>query len=174
MQPGCAVVYADNDELVMSHAHNILARTPGVLAVAGDLVNPDEILYDWRVQQVLNFHEPICLVIAMALHFFDAANARTITQQLAAGVPPGSYLIISVGQLNGEIAHQFTAEYDAGQLHHHTHADMTGFLDGLELIEPGITEARNWHAPVALAGRSHRDHIWAAVGRKPTISMARP
>jgi hypothetical protein len=36
------VVYVDNDEQVMSHAQNILARTPGVLAVAGELTHPGE------------------------------------------------------------------------------------------------------------------------------------
>ena len=40
MQPGAAVVYVDNDEQVMSHAQNILARTPGVRAAAGDLRFP--------------------------------------------------------------------------------------------------------------------------------------
>ena len=40
MQPGAAVVYVDNDEQVMSHAQNILARMPGVLAAAGDLRFP--------------------------------------------------------------------------------------------------------------------------------------
>jgi hypothetical protein len=49
-QPGSVVIYADNDELVMSHARNLLAPASGVLAVAGDLAHPDEILYDWRIR----------------------------------------------------------------------------------------------------------------------------
>jgi len=168
MHAGSTVVYVDNDQIVMSHAHNILARTPGVLAVAGDLQHPDEILYDWRVRQVLNFHQPIAVVLAMTLHFFDPGTARTISQQLAAGIPPGSYLIVSVGQLDGEIGQQFTAEYGAGQLHHHTRADLAAFLADLKLIEPGIVDARAWRAPVVLTDRFRRGHIWAAVGRKPT------
>ena len=59
IQPGAAVVYVDNDEMVMSHAQSLLARAPSVLAVAGDLSCPDEIIYDWRIRQVLNFHQPI-------------------------------------------------------------------------------------------------------------------
>ena len=92
MRSVSTVVYVDNDQIVMSHAQNILARTPGVLAVAGDLQHPDEILYDWRVRQVLNFHQPIAVVLAMTLHFFGPGTARAITQQLAAGIPPCSYL----------------------------------------------------------------------------------
>jgi hypothetical protein len=166
-QPGSVVVYADNDELVMSHARNILARTPGVLAVAGDITHPDEIMYDWRVRQAINFHEPVCLVVAMTLHFFDAATAPAITGQLIASVPPGSYLVVSVGQLEGEISQQFSAEYQAGNLHHHTREDIAGFLHGLQLTAPGVTEARAWRPPVKPAGEPRRGHVWAAVGRKP-------
>ena len=142
IRPGSVVAYADNDELVMSHARNLLARAPGVAAVAGDLARPDDILYDWRVRQVLDFRQPIAVVLAMTLHFFDAETARTICGRLIEGIAPGSYLVVSAGHLNGHIGQQFTAEYRAGHLHHHTQEDIAGFLAGLELIKPGITDAR--------------------------------
>jgi hypothetical protein len=165
-QPGATVAYVDNDELVMSHARSLLARSPGVLAVAGDLTHPDEILYDWRIRQAIDFHQPIAVVLTMSLHFFGSGTARAITSQLAAGLPPGSYLIVSAGQLDGEIAGEFTAEYAAGDLHHHTRDDLAGFLAGLNMIEPGITEARLWRPPVPVpADSTRRGRIWAAVAR---------
>jgi hypothetical protein len=167
VQPGSVVVYVDNDELVMSHAHNLLARAPGVVAVAGDLAHPDEILYDWRVRQVLDFRQPIAVVLTMSLHFFDAETARTICARLIDGIAPGSYLIVSAGHLDGQTGQQFTDQYQAGHLRHHTREDIAGFLAGLELIKPGITEARAWRAPVLLTGQPPRGHIWAAVARKP-------
>lgn len=166
VQPGSVMVYADNDELVMSHAHNLLARAPGVFAVAGDLAHPDEILYDWRVRQVLDFRQPIAVVLTMTLHFFDAETARSICARLIDEIAPGSYLIVSAGHLDGHTGQQFTAEYQAGHLHHHTREDMAGFLDGLKLMKPGITEARAWRAPVLLTGQPPQGHIWAAVARK--------
>ena len=84
-QPGATVAYVDNDELVMSHARSLLARSPGILAVAGDLTHPDEILYDWRIRQAIDFRQPIAVVLTMSLHFFDSGTARAITSQLAAG-----------------------------------------------------------------------------------------
>ena len=101
VQPGSVVVYADNDELVMSHAQNLLARAPGVVAVAGDLAHPDEILYDWRVRQALDFRQPIAVVLTMTLHFFDTDTARAICARLIDGIAPGSYLIVSAGYLDG-------------------------------------------------------------------------
>ena len=56
VQPEALVVYADNDEQVLTHAENILAKPPGVLPIAGDLSCPEELLYDWRVRQHLDFY----------------------------------------------------------------------------------------------------------------------
>jgi hypothetical protein len=172
IQPGAVVVYVDNDEQVMSHAQNILARTPGVLAVAGDLTHPDEILYDWRIREVLDFRQPMCVVLTMTLHFLSAGTAGSVTGRLIAGVPDGSYLIISVGHLDGRAGRQFTSQYNPADLHHHTRADVASFLAGLDLIDPGITDARDWHAPRVIASDSRRGHIWAAVGRKPAPADA--
>ena len=171
-QPGALVVYVDNDEQVMSHAQNVLARAPGVLAVAGDISHPDEILYDWRIRQMLDFRQPVCVVLAMTLHFFPADTARFITGRLINGIPAGSYLIISAGQLEGEAGEQMTRQYDAGHLHHHTRDEMAGFLVGLELIEPGVTEARAWRALALLPVHSRAGHVWAGVGRKPAAVTA--
>ena len=166
IQPGATVVYVDNDELVMSHAQSILARVPGVLAVAGDLAHPEEILYDWRIGQVADFRRPVCLVLTMILHFFDPAAARAITGRLIAGVADGSYLIVSVGHLDGRAGQQFTDRHGPGQLYHHTREQVAGFLADLQLAEPGITEARAWQAPAVIPVPARRGRIWAAVGRK--------
>jgi SAM-dependent methyltransferase len=78
-QPGAAVVYVDNDEQVMSHAQNILAQSPGVLAVAGDVAQPSEILFDWRIRQVLDFRQPVCVILAMTLHFMCATRRTAVS-----------------------------------------------------------------------------------------------
>jgi hypothetical protein len=170
IQPGAKTVYVDNDELVLSHAQNILEKTAGVLAVAGDLAYPDEILYDWRVRNTLSFHEPVCLILAMTLHFFDAGKARRIVAQLTSSIPDGSYVIVSTGQLKGEAATRFTREYQPEHTYHHTPADLTAIMDSLELAAPGITEARTWRRPAPVTDESRPGHIWAAVGRKASAT----
>jgi hypothetical protein len=174
IQPDATVIYVDNDQQVMTHAENVLAGTPGVLAIAGDITHPDEILFDQRIRQVLNYRQPVCVVLTMTLHFFDADTARLITGRLISGIPPGSYLIVSAGHLEGSTGTQFTRQYAAGHLHHHTRDDLAGFLAGLELADPGITEARAWRAPASLSARSRGGHVWAAVGGKPAIEGDQP
>ena len=166
VQSDAAVIYVDNDEQVLTHAQNILAKAEGVHTIAGDLSYPEEILYDWRIRQHLDFYLPICLVLAMTLHFFDAETARTLVGHYVAGLPYGSYFIVSVGQLEGEIGTEFSREYSAGRIFHHDQQKVASFLCGLEVVQPGLTEGRAWRTPALIRDNGRRGHIWAAVGRK--------
>ena len=166
VQPHARTVYVDNDELVLSHAQNILARSKDVLAVAGDLEHPDEILYDWRVRKFIDFFKPICVVSTMILHFYEAQTARKIMAQIMDHIPYGSYVILSVGQLDGDSGEEFTREYDAAPLYHHSQDEVASFLEGLEPVGPGVTEAYKWRAPAPSLDGPRRGHIWAAVGHK--------
>jgi hypothetical protein len=166
VQPAATVVYVDNDEQVVTHARSVLARSPGVLAVDGDAAYPDEILYDWRLREAVNFYRPVCIVLTMMLHFFDAERARWIVAQLIDGIPEGSYLIVSVGYLAGQAGKRLSSEYQPGHLHFHTRQQVAGFMDGLLLAEPGVTEAARWHAPAGQPDSARDGHVWAAVGKK--------
>ena len=166
VQPDARTIYVDNDELVLSHAQNILAKSKDVLAVAGNLEYPDEVLYDWRVRKFIDFFQPMCVVSTMTLHFYEAQAARKIMALVIDRIPYGSYVVLSVGQLEGAFGEEFTREYDAAPLYHHSQDDVASFLDGLELVGPGVTEAYKWRAPVAGPVSPQRGHIWAAVGRK--------
>jgi SAM-dependent methyltransferase len=174
VRPGAVVVYVDHDDQVLIHARGILARTPGVLAIDGDVGYPDEILYDWRIRDQINFYQPVCIVLTMILHFFPARTAQQIITQLSEGIPDGSYLIVSVGYLAGEAGNILTRDYQPAHVHHHTRHDVASFLSGLQLVPPGVTEARTWHAPAPRPDRSRAGHVWAAVGQKVTPVAALP
>jgi hypothetical protein len=81
-------------------------------------------------------------------------------------LPDGSYLIVSVGHVDGQAGEQFTAQYNPGHLHQHTRNDLVWFLNGLQIIEPGVTEARAWRPPGPVSRRDRGGRIWAAVGHK--------
>ena len=166
VQPDARTVYVDNDELVLSHAQNILAKSKDVLAVAGDLEYPDEVLHDWRIRKFIDFFQPMCVVSTMTLHFYEAQTARKIMALVIDRIPYGSYVVLSVGQLEGAFGEEFTRQYDAAPLYHHSQDDVASFLEGLEPVGPAVTEAYKWRAPVPSLDSPRRGHIWAAVGRK--------
>jgi S-adenosyl methyltransferase len=44
VDPDARVAYVDNDPIVISHARSLLAKDPGVIAVPGDMRDPESIL----------------------------------------------------------------------------------------------------------------------------------
>ena len=47
----------------------------------------------------------------MTLHFYEAQTARRIMVQVIDRIPYGSYVVLSIGQLEGHAGQEFTAEY---------------------------------------------------------------
>jgi O-methyltransferase involved in polyketide biosynthesis len=167
VHPDCRVVYADADPIVVAHARALL-QGPGVTAIRGDIAEPDAILAEVRAQRLVNLAEPTAIVLAMVLHFFDAATVSEIVTTFARAVPPGSYLVLSVGSGDEETGDALTREYQAGTLHNHSFKQIAAFVEDLELVPPGVTDAMAWipGSPSQPPPPQPGGRILAGVGRK--------
>ena len=143
--PQARVAYVDNDPVVISHARALLAKSPGVIAVPGDMRDPAGILRDAGLTALIDLAEPACVILCAVLHFVDAAAARDVAAAFARAVAPGSYLIISVGSGNRSEAEDFTSAYTAARVRIHSPDEVLGFFNGLVLVPPGVVAARSWH-----------------------------
>jgi SAM-dependent methyltransferase len=170
VQPAAQVAYIDNDAMVLSHARSLLAGDGGVTVLDGDLACPEEIFCDWRLRQAIDLTRPMCVVLTAMLHFFDADAAQRIVAEITDAIAPGSYLIVSVVQADGDLAERGTAGYQPARLHHHGPDALAGFLAGLDLIAPGITQGRAWRAPSFIPNETGA-HIWAAVAQKAGTTL---
>jgi O-methyltransferase involved in polyketide biosynthesis len=168
VHPDCRVVYVDADPVVLSHARALL-RGPGVTAIHGDLAKPSDILAELRARHLINLAEPTVVILTMVLHFFDAATAHDIVATFARAVTPGSYFVLSVGSGDEQTGDALAREYQAGTLYNHSLAQIAAFIEDLEPIPPGVTDAVAWvpgslgQPPPAQTG----GHILAGVARKP-------
>jgi O-methyltransferase involved in polyketide biosynthesis len=165
--PGAKVVYVDNDPMVISHARALLAKDSEVAVVPGDVRSPDAILADPELAGVIRLNDPVCVLLSGVLHFLDAAQARAVATAFTRAIAPGSYLLISVGTGQSEVATPFTAAYTAATLHIHAADEVMTFFEGLELVPPGLVPARGWVGgapPQQLAARQAT--FLAGVGRK--------
>ena len=99
-EPDARVAYVDNDPIVISHARSLLAKSPGVIAVPGDIRDPGHILADPGLTGLIDLAEPVCVIMSGVLHFADPATARDIAAAFVRAIAPRSYLIISVGSGN--------------------------------------------------------------------------
>jgi hypothetical protein len=168
IHPDSRVVYVDTDPIVMAHARALL-RGNGVTAIHGDMAKPDDILADIRAESPIDLCEPIVVILAMVLHFFDAAIASDIVATFVRAVTPGSYIVLSVGSGDTRTGGALAREYRAGTLHNHSLAQIAAFVEDLELIPPGLTDAMAWmpgspsqQQPPPQSG----GHILAGIARK--------
>lgn len=142
--PAAKVVYIDNDPMVIAHARALLATTQDVIVVPGDVRDPGAILTDPDLTRLINLAEPVCVLLSGVLHFIDAGQAHEVAGTFTRAIAPGSYVIISVGTGEDDVATPFRAAYTAASLYIHTPDEVKTFFDGLELVPPGLVPARGW------------------------------
>jgi hypothetical protein len=150
--PSTRVVYADNDPLVLAHARALLTSSPeGRTAyIAADLRDPDSILDSLTVREVLDFSQPIALMLVSILHFVpDEANPAEIIATLLGALPSGSYLAAShvTTEYNPEGIGRIGTAYrgsgipaqprDSGEF-----ARLA--FGGLDLVPPGVVLVSEW------------------------------
>jgi SAM-dependent methyltransferase len=164
--PGTRVVYADNDPVVLAHAR-VLLQGEGTAYVEADLRDTAGLLH--AAARTLDLDRPVGLVLTNILgHLPDLAEARRAVDELVAALAPGSHLVVADGRSDGggPLDAAVSAWNQAGSQPYalRTTEQIAGFLDGLELLDPGIVQTPLWR-PDAAPGRLI-EHV-AAVGRKP-------
>ena len=167
VSPGARVAYVDTDPVVLAHARALLATGDGVTAVAADLRDPAAVLADEELLTVIDPAQPAGVILGAVLHFLDAGTARTVAGGYARLIAPGSYLIISVAcNDDEELGKRLAQQYTAATWHNHPAEVVESFFAGLELVGPGVTEARTWRAWLTEPRLCRRDgHVLAGVGR---------
>ena len=162
------VAYVDNDPVVVSHARGLLATGPGVIAVPGDMRDPEGILADAELTELIDMAEPACVILSGVLHFVDLRTARDVATRFGRALVPGSYLIISVGSGSQSEGKNFASAYTAARLYIHSIEDVVTFFDGLELLPPGVGSVRSWYGDdPALPLEPRTATFIGGVARKP-------
>ncbi len=96
--------------------------------------------------------------------------AANNTHEVAQSVAPGSYLALSQvasdiePERMAEAARQYNSRARETQ-RHRTHAEVTRFFDGLELLEPGVVVVPQWRPQSTAAAEAHSG-MWGGVGRR--------
>jgi hypothetical protein len=174
--PSARVVYADNDPLVLTHARALLTSTPAgrTAYIHADLREPAAILSHPDTRAVLDFGQPIALMLVAILHFTpDEFKPAEIIATLVDALPAGSYLVAthlttehdpvatSAGEQTMRAAGMAMQKRDSGVF-----ADLA--FSGLELVPPGVVLASEWR-PEGPGPRPQPSEVncYAGVARKP-------
>jgi hypothetical protein len=176
--PDSHVVYVDIDPVAVAESLEILDGNKRATAIRADLRSPQTILHHPSVRRLLDFDQPIGLLIASVLHFVpDDTQAYDAVAELVAALAPGSYLVVSHAATESfpisegrakaaDLYQQQTATPGVSR----TRSETQRFLTGLELLDPGVVWTHQWRPdpdqPVELADDPHNGGEWAGVGRK--------
>ena len=184
--PGARVVYVDNDPVAMLHSHAILARNDHAIAIQADLRQPQQLLNDPELRNLLDLSEPVALLLVAVLHFLpDSDHPASLVADLRDALAPGSYIVISHGNTDGQPPHVAEAMRQYAQttapFRPRSHAEILAFFDGFALIPPGLVPVPQWRAaqpgdnlgqpdPIAAYGGAGIKHEPPAADNTPTGS----
>ncbi|MGW0810179.1 SAM-dependent methyltransferase [Nonomuraea sp. NPDC002799] len=150
--PESRVVYVDNDPIVMTHARALLSSSPeGRTAyIEADARDPRGILQHPDVLATLDFSRPIALVmVALLMHIADEDDPAGLVKTYTDALPEGSFLVLShltLDFLPKETADAYMSATGGQAMHRtpRTGAQIGGYFEGFELIEPGLVAVSAW------------------------------
>ncbi|MPZ67412.1 MAG: hypothetical protein GEU83_18560 [Pseudonocardiaceae bacterium] len=152
INPDTAVVYVDNDPVVLAHGRALLEENEHTHFSAADIFNPPEVLEDEVVCKHLDWTQPIVLLQVGTLHHYTGEhNPADVMQQYIDALPSGSYVAIShfLDPQNqySEVARKMEEVFlhsPMGSGSFRTMAELQEMFCELEMIDPGLTLCADW------------------------------
>jgi hypothetical protein len=148
------VVYFDNDPIVAAHGRALLEDNDRTHFGVADLRQPEEVLRHPAVTRHLDFARPLALMQCGTMHHLeDSERPDQIMARYIEALPSGSYVAIShfydpadgspISELAREAERRFQAS-SMGTGRYRTMTEIAAYLDGLELVEPGLVPNFVW------------------------------
>ncbi|KIE26703.1 hypothetical protein LK08_12305 [Streptomyces sp. MUSC 125] len=169
--PDVRVAYVDNDPIVAAHGNALLSRSGATSIVLGDLRDPRSVLDHPDVRAVIDFDQPVALLLVAVLHFLtDAEQPAEVIATLRDALPTGSYLVLShaTGDFADRSAAQAVYNKATATLNLRSRAEIERFFDGFELVEPGLAQVPFWRPDTTPPPRSAEIGFYGGVARRKT------
>lgn len=158
--PDARVVYVDVDTSAVAHGAALLEHTPNATIVHGDLREPGALLEVPGVRDLIDFDQPMAILLLGVLHFVpDAAEPAKITELLREALPVHGYLAVShvarlddtsepprpvaTGAANGAT----TGAADGAapiEVTPRSAPEIMSFFHGCPLVDPGLVPLPLW------------------------------
>ncbi|RDI67750.1 SAM-dependent methyltransferase [Nocardia pseudobrasiliensis] len=149
VDPDARVVSIDYDPVVYAHTNGMLSGIPGVTPMLADARDPDIIIERSRAEAGIDFQRPVAILLVGVLHFImdDERPDRMIARYRDA-MASGSYFAFTHGSVESdeEFVNQ-TLKATVGstaQFVFRSRAKVRTFLDGFEILEPGVVPLQDW------------------------------
>ncbi|NKE55866.1 hypothetical protein FXN61_03110 [Lentzea sp. PSKA42] len=173
--PTSKIVYVDLDAVAVAHSRSLLNGNERVNVLQADVRDPAAVLASPEVNDLLDFDEPIAVLMIALMHFVsDDEKPAAIIGGYRDRLAPESFLAVSHA---GYEADEETGSYRAVRsmydrsvtpMTYRNKAEFTSLFDGFELVEPGVVRMPAWRpeSPDDLEPSGRPFPAFAAVGRK--------
>jgi hypothetical protein len=148
--PDARIVYVDYDPVAVAHSRALLAHTDSATAVQADMRRPDDILTDPAVTSLIDFTQPVAVLLLAMLHLLpDDQHPAAIVARFREAMAPGSYLVLSHITSHEQPPAVVTNlrkvfEQAREPMVPRSREEILGFLEGLELVDPGLVKVPDW------------------------------
>lgn len=155
--PDARTVHVDIDRMVCTHSRALIARRDRAAVIEGDLRDITGIVGDPHVRALIDFREPVAIVLTAVLHFLtdDQEVAETVRHYRKL-LGPGGHLVITHGTTGALPA----SRREAGERVYARSSsparmrgakEVAGYFEGLQMVEPGLLDVARWR-PDGLVG----------------------
>jgi SAM-dependent methyltransferase len=161
--PEARIVYVDIDPMVSAHATALMAG-PSIITLQADVREPEQVLSNPLVRDLLDFGQPVGIMFICVLHcLWDREDPWAVVRQFRDAVVPGSHLALS--HMTDE-SHPQGAEAlfrMTQDLHWNTplisrsRAGIVRLFDGFTLVEPGLVSPAQWRPDLDNPLRNRRE-----------------
>ncbi|GAB7103583.1 SAM-dependent methyltransferase [Streptomyces phaeofaciens JCM 4814] len=169
--PGTRVAYVDNDPIVGAHSRALMNDEADTSVVLADLRDPRAVLDHPGVREVIDFDEPVALLLVAILHFItDAEDPEGIVATLRDALPAGSFLVLShaTGDLHADGRAEAAAVYKnaTASMNPRPHARVLDLFGDFTLLDPGLVLVPDWRPDEPPAPGAPPIGIYGGVARK--------
>ena len=171
--PQTKVVYVDHDPVVLAHARNMLHGVPNTAIIEQDLLAPDEILADPALRNLIDFSQPVAVLLLSILHFVsDDHDPAGLIARLLGPFPTGSHVAIShatpdtVPEVN-DVERVFDEATE--QAHVRSRVGVAKLVGGMDIVEPGLAWPPEWRPDPGdqMPANAAESYYCVLVARKP-------
>jgi hypothetical protein len=167
--PESRIVYVDNDPLVLTHARALLTSKPegATEYLDADIRDPAAILD--AAAELLDFKQPIALMLMGIMGHFTDEEAYPIVRRLLDDLPSGSYFALYDGASTNEAFNEAQRGYnESGAVPYYLRSpeQFARFFEGLELVEPGVVPVQHWRPDPDSSEQLAEIYSYCGVGRK--------
>ncbi|QLY30593.1 SAM-dependent methyltransferase [Nocardia huaxiensis] len=147
--PEAKVVYVDIDPVAVAHSQAILYGNSRAAIVHADVAEPEAILADPAVTELLDFSRPVAVLLLGVLHFVpDEADPVGAVGKLLEVCAPGSYVAVTHATADGQPPEVLEAQKLSGRTS--TEIVLRGkdriaeYFHDWTLLEPGLVHLPLW------------------------------